>query len=379
MSHEISSDVSPSAADGFTLLGADEQPVMQIDWVDEKPSGYQKAGDIDAGNLTQFSHWVSSIPSVGSAVTGNSKHLICCDIEFAKLMKAKDGTGSLGLIRKSGSTQIGAHVRLNEAKKLKTLVNTGLLLNLVSNLVAQQHLADINKKLEKIQSSLQEVIAFQKGERTSKLQAFYEKLQQVGQLISKGSEISEKTLQTISNNKQDVRGLVLHLKSDFEAKRNQIDKFDNSSLFGSNDLRQELQGIVSELGSLYKEYMLGMQCLVMANLILYFKEGCQEEFAEEGKKLAAELTSRDGIETNWKEMQRRIARHLNKMKPVFEFKSSTQANAQLVEKSVQRVNSMLQIESTMLLGLQQRMKAPQNQKMLLEVENGKIVRGSYLS
>lgn len=365
--------------DGFAIVDASDRELIKIDWLDAQPSDFQKAGSVNHSNITQFNHWLGSIPSVGSTVAGNSKHLMICEVEFDKLMKAKDGLGSLGMVRKSGSTQIGSHPVFNKADELKTLVNTGLLLNLVSNLVAQQHLADINKKLEEIHSSVQEVIAFQKDERTSKLQAFYEKLQQVGQLISKGGEISEVTLQTISNGKQEVRGLVLHLKSDFAKKRTEIEQFDSSSLFGSNDLRQKLDLMITGLGMLHKEYMLGMQCLVMANLILYFKGGCNEEFASEGAALAAEIKSPNGIEANWGKVQQCISFHLSKMKPLFEFKGSTQANAQLVEKSVQRVGGALKMDSIMVLSLEKRIDSPQNQKLLLEVEGGRVVRGSYLS
>jgi len=369
----------PELVDGFAIVNASEQELIKVDWLDAQPSGFQKTGSVNRSNITQLNHWLGSIPSVSSAIAGNSKHLMVCDIKFDELMKAKDGVGSLGMVRKTGSTQIGTHVRLNEAEKLKTLVNTGLLLNLASNLVAQQHLAEINRKLEEIHSSVQEVIEFQKNERTSKLQAFYEKLQQVGQLISKEGEISDLTLQTISNSKQEVRGLVLHLKSDFAKKRIEIEQFDSSSPFGSNDLRQKLESMIAALGMLHKQYMLGMQCLVMANLILYFKGGCNEEFASEGAVLAAEIKSPNGIEANWGKVQQCISFHLSKMKPLFEFKGSTQANAQLVEKSVQRVGSALKMDSIMVSSLEKRIDSPQNQKLLLEVEGGKVVRGSYLS
>lgn len=378
MSNKVILEKSIDSVDGFAVVDAGKQELIKIDWLNAQPSDFQKTGDVNDSNITQLNHWLGSIPSVSSAVAGNSRHLMICEVEFDKLMKAKDGTGSLGMVRKSGSTQIGSHPIMNEADKLKTLINTNLLLNLVSNLVAQQHLADINNKLEEIHSGVQKLIEFNNNERISKIQAFYEKLQQVGWLISNGNEVNEITLQTISNGKQEVRGLVLHLKSDFAEQYKKIDQFDSSSLFGSDDLRCKLERMIEELGRLYKEYMLGMQCLVMANLILYLKSGCKEEFAFDGATLAAELESQNGVELNWKKVQRCISFHLGKMKPLFEFKSSTQANAQLVEKSVQKVGSVLKIDSGMLLDLTKRINASKKQKIMLEVESGKVVRGSYL-
>lgn len=378
MNNKVIPEVSFNSENGFAVVNADKQELIKIDWSNAQSGDFQKTGDINDFNITQFNHWLGSIPSASSAVAGNSKHLLICEVEFDKLMKAKDGTGSLGMVLKSGSTKFESHPIMNEADKLKTLVNTGLLLNLVSNLVAQQHLADINKKLEEIHSGVQKLIEFNNIERISKIQAFYEKLQQVGLLISNDSEVNGITLQTISNSKQEVRGLVLHLKSDFAEQYKKIDQFDSSSLFGSDDLRRKMEDVVEELGRLYKQYMLGMQCIVMANLILYFKGDCKDEFAFECATLAAELKSPNGVIHNWEKVQRSISFHLRKMKPLFEFKSSTQANAQLVEKSVQKVGSVLKIDSGMLLDLTKRINASKKQKIMLEVESGKVVRGSYL-
>ena len=67
------------------------------------------------------------------------------------------------------------------------------------------------------------------------------------------------------------------------------------------------------------------------------------------------------------------------MKPVFELAKSTQANAQLVESTVGKVNELVARDSAKALQFQQRLVDAQNPRVLLEIEGGLVVRGNYLS
>lgn len=82
-----------------------------------------------------------------------------------------------------------------------------------------------------------------------------------------------------------------------------------------------------------REYLLGMQCLLLANLILFTKHNGNKEFVLAAQDYVQELQAEQGLLSQWEQMQRKVAFHLSKMKPLFERSSSTQANAVLVEKA----------------------------------------------
>ena len=177
--------------DNFPVLTA--RPIPTIDGLPEN------ALRLDEKGISQFNQMLSIIPQASSTIAAHSKHIVHCNIAFDHLMVRKDGTGSLGMTRNAANGQITGHVSLNPAEKLKSVVNTGLLLNIASTIVAQKHLADINEKLEKIVAVVNEIHDIQKDERSAKIAAFHQTLCQAGATLAKGGAVSEFTLQTLSN------------------------------------------------------------------------------------------------------------------------------------------------------------------------------------
>ena len=346
----------------MALFGANKQPL-----------------ELDAESISQLNQLISLVPSSVSAIAGNAKQLMTCSFDYSKLIQGKDGSGAIGGVYKEGTNQLGAQARFHEAKNLKAVVNTGLLLNIASQALAQKHLADINERLKSIDAQVKDIQRFLEQSRLAKIRAFQEHLHRIGMMLGGGEEILPETLQVLALKAQDVRSEVIHLRRDLETAHQQIKEFDSSSWFGSNDLRMELQEKVKRINHLQREYMLGMQCLLIANLILYIKHGGNKEFFHAGKNYLAELQHEHGLISQWKMTARRVAVYLSKMKPVFELEKSTQANVQLVEGAVGKVNEVVAQDSEQVRQFQQRLVDAQNPRVLLEVEGGLVVRASCLS
>ncbi|MDH1475226.1 hypothetical protein N5F13_12015 [Comamonas thiooxydans] len=368
------------ALQGLDVRDEDNHSLIELRTADMAIFSADKQGsDLDTESISQLNHLLSLVPSSVTAVAGNSKQLMTCSFDYSKLIQAKDGSGAIGGVYKEGTNQIGAQARFHEAENLKSVVNTGFLLNIASQALAQKHLADINERLKSIESQVKSIQEFLEKSRLSKIQAFQEHLQRIGVMLGNREKVLSETLQVLAQEVQDVRSQVIHVRYDLEKAYQQVKEFDSSSWFGSNDVRMELQKKVKRIGHLQREYLLGMQCLLVANLILYIKHGGNKEFVRAGNDYLAELNNEQGLLAKWDATTRSVSVHLSRMKPVFELAKSTQANAQLVESTVGKVNELVARDSAKALQFQQRLVDAQNPRVLLEIEGGLVVRGNYLS
>ncbi|WP_419204450.1 hypothetical protein, partial [Bordetella trematum] len=177
----------------------------------------------------------------------------------------------------------------------------GLLLNLASQVLAQKHLADINERLRSIEEKVKGIQEFLETSRFTKIQAFQEHLQRIGLLLQRGEDVLPETLIILANKAQEVRAEVSHIRYDLEKAQQDLDVFDSESLFGSSDIRDLLNEKVKRFGNLQREYLVGMQGLLVANLILYIKNGGHKEFVYAGDYYLAELQTDEGLLAKWRQ------------------------------------------------------------------------------
>jgi hypothetical protein len=341
-------------------------------------SSISQTSALDLNSVSQFNNWLALTPSVGAAVASSNKQLMTCTFEYSKLVQAKDGSGAIGVVYKEGSNKFGAHGRFHEAKNLKSLVTTGLILNVASQVLAQKHLADINERLKSIDQQIKGIRQFLEQSRMIKIEAFQEHLQRVGMLLKEGEHVHTDTLHLLAQKSQEVRAQVIHIGRDLEDANKEINDFDSNSWFGSNDLRDALKNKIGRISHLQREYLIGLQCLLAANLILFIKHGGNKEFVIAGNSYLDELSGEHGLVEQWNVTKRRVNFHLSKMKPVFEWAKSTQANAYLVEAKVAEVQQRISQDTAKVHELQQQLVHAQNPRVLLELEGQQVVRGYYL-
>ena len=353
--------------------------LVELRKAEEEHARVNKMHEIDSKSISQFNHWLGVIPSSAAAVAGHAKQLMTCSFDYSKLVQVKDGSGAIGAVYKEGSNQIGAQARFHDAEKLQSVVNTGLILNIASQVLAQKHLADINERLKSIEQQVKGILEHLEQSRYAKIKTFQEHLQRVGCLLEQGEDVHPDTLQLLALKAQEVRAEVTHIRDDLDSAHKQASDFDSGSWFGSNDLRVALQEKINRISHLQRNYFLGMQCLLVANLILFIKHGGNKEFVLAGNAYVAELEDEQGPLNKWKATQRQVAAHLSKMKPAFELAKSTQANVRLVESTVAKVQQLLAEDLGQVQQLSQRLGQAQTPRVLLEFEAGRVVRGHYLS
>lgn len=121
-----------------------------------------------------------------------------------------------------------------------------------------------------------------------------------------------------------------------------------------------------------------MQCLLVANLILFIKHDGNQEFVLTSEVYLKELNASNGIFQQWEKIKRKVAHHLSKMKPIFERTSSTQANALQVERKLNQTDNLLSTDNVLLAQLGERIQAAQSPQVLLEIVDNKVLRGRFL-
>ncbi|PYD47124.1 hypothetical protein C3920_11620 [Novacetimonas pomaceti] len=364
------------------IVDAENRVLAQINHVDGSWNDINSSdedGELDPKSISQFNHWLSNLPAVGTAAAGNSTRLMTCSFDYSQLVQTKDGSGAIGAVRKPGSSQFGAQARFQQAEGLKSMVNVNLVLNIASQLLAQKHLADINARLQTIEQKVDAIQAHLEMSRFAQIRTLREHLHIIGKLLDSGAEITKDTLQNLAKNAQEVRSQVIHIREDITAADIEIERFNPVSWFGSDDLRDKLNQKVKNIERLQREYFIGMKCLLMANLILFIKNGGNKEFVFVCENYLNEINDENGVMQKWGKTKRKVANHLSKMKPIFERAISSQANALQVERRIRQVDNLLCIDKTQIMQMNDQIAAAQSPQVILEIVDGKVRRGRYLN
>lgn len=368
-------------AQSVELVDAENHLLMQLNnvalsWDDLPKSG--REGELDPKSISHFNHWLSSLPAGATAIAGNSSQLMACSFDYSQLVQAKDGSGAIGAVLKPGSNKIGAQARFQEAENVKSMVNVNLVFNIASQILAQKHLADINERLQIIEVKVDAIQAFLNNARSSSIKAFRDHLSDIGHMLRNGDEVTRDTLQNLAKSTQEIRKEVMHINTDIVSAQGEIDQFNSSSFFGSNDIRERLKEHIDKIERLQNEYLIGMQCLLIANLILFIKHDGNKEFVLASERYLEELSDVNGAIQKWEKTKRTVALHLSKMKPFFERTVSSQANALLVERRLKQADNLFNIDTEQIKQLNGRIQAAQSPQVMLEIVEGKVIRGYYL-
>lgn len=169
---------------------------------------------IEQDNISTLNQLLILIPDLLIKKEMSDNNIAVINIPLEKLTKAKDLDGLRGMVH--GEKGIVENVRIYEPEKLTNLVNSGLLMNLVSTLVAQKHLADINDKLNDIKENISDIKDFLLNERKSRLSAAYQASSKLYNMLAKGKDIPETEVTMLSLHLTHIREVYEHIKIDMQ-------------------------------------------------------------------------------------------------------------------------------------------------------------------
>lgn len=166
------------------------------------------------------------------------------------LAKAADGNGLRAFSRASNG-QFTEHARLYNTDSLSKIVNTAAVWQIASVVVAQKHLADINKKLENLQDGVNRISDFQQMERKSKIQAIFDSLKEKTELLAHLEPEQRKNFlnySIISKYDDDLKQIYFHLKNEFSKYGSR--KVEHKESFGTATLKADIENKINELNEL---------------------------------------------------------------------------------------------------------------------------------
>ncbi|WGE33675.1 hypothetical protein NYR61_09370 [Actinobacillus genomosp. 1] len=208
-------------------------------------------GSLNESDISTFNQLFNNVPSLSAKYQAVKNHIVNINLDPRKLTPARDGNGLRGMIH--GKKGIKENVRIYEAKGLKQAINTGVLWNLASTVVAQKHLADINEKLKDIQQGIDDIKEFLNNERTAKIESALDSACSEFEYIKEGNSVPAQMMQVLLVKLSNIEDVEKHLEKEMQRNLQEVTKLKCDSLFGQST-QGELRKLTKELQNWYKSY-----------------------------------------------------------------------------------------------------------------------------
>jgi hypothetical protein len=151
--------------------------------------------------------------------------------------------------------------RLQDAGRLCEIVNTALVWQFASVIVAQKHLADINKKLDEIRQGIEDILTFLEAERASKIRGALRYLDQAIQNIMQG-EFDEALRHHLESVERDLTSVQAHLESELKDMTGKIAGIEHRDVFGTGDFTSKIKTHQDRIYGVQQEWILCVRARV---------------------------------------------------------------------------------------------------------------------
>lgn len=286
-----------------------------------------------AAMLQAFPSMVAGIATQGAAEGGR---LMRVQIDGA-MIRAADGNG-LRALAVDANGKFTEHARLFDVDKVQNVVNVAAIFQVVSVLVAQKHLADIDKRLKAIQSQLSGISEFLTGERRARITGTHQYLLQAHGAIRAG-ELSPSIRNELESCERDLAAIQSHLLDEYRQRAGR--RAENSDRFGTGELAKNVDVKLNELDQIAHDLWLCMRTRVLAWHVLSLYPGEPALKEARAQQLRASIESIQDLPLI---AQEQITRDKEQIKSLFNLESTLATRRQQVElqleQHVQRVEQV---------------------------------------
>lgn len=327
----------------------------------------------DITGISRLSPLLQTLPSLATSAHVAS-HQYMEVIINGPLASVKDGPGFRGF--SLGEKGIKEHAVLLNPDKLSQLVNAGVLLNVVSAVLAQKHLADISKKLTEIVEAVHEVSAFQNNARKSEIIGAIQYLQQITPTVLEG-QCSPAIRQKLEDIEVQFSALQAHLLTDITAAGDKVSALKDRGLFGSTEITNKIQIQQKILDERIHGWGLAIKVRAQALHLLTHAEGDTTLVRQRHKTIVDTYQQFDNVIKN---VERQLQQRIQGISALAEQSNTTNANKVLLRKwaTTTLMQQKMAIEEAHLSfgKFQQGLLAeqPQSARLLVEMQNGKPVK-----
>ena len=381
---EIESVKILSNQDLLITDAADKDVILSLTEYTEPP---KIKNEFNESNISSFNQLFSNIPSLATKFETVKNQIVSINIDPRKLTLAKDGNGLRGMVHgvnKDGKFGVTENVRIFEANTLKQVINSGVIFNLASTVVAQKHLADINEKLKEIQKGINEIRHFQEDERRSKIDTTVKLLKLVSEhmtVYGQETPIFNENKVRLQNGLDDNLAIKSHLEKDLHRVFEQICNIKFDSFIGRNnssDVKSMIKKM-KEWDKYYESYQLCCNVVMMTYAILYTgsTNKINKEFYSNELKTFVSDTDKF-ISCRVTKIQEHLRQASKNAKGITNFDSSTLAYEALFHRCNEDFKYYQQELIQQLTQISASATAPMPFKATLLIENGKIQGGQFL-
>ena len=381
---EIESVKILSNQDLLITDAADKDVILSLTEYTEPP---KIKNEFNESNISSFNQLFSNIPSLATKFETVKNQIVSINIDPRKLTLAKDGNGLRGMVHgvnKDGKFGVTENVRIFESNTLKQVINSGVIFNLASTVVAQKHLADINEKLKEIQKGINEIRHFQEDERRSKIDTTIKLLKLVSEhMTGYGQEtpIFNENKGRLQKGLDDNLAIKSHLEKDLHRVFEQICNIKFDSFMGMNnsgDVKSMIKRM-KEWDKYYESYQLCCNVVMMTYAILYMGNAnkINKEFYSNELKTFVSDTDKF-ISCRVTKIQEHLRQASKNAKGITNFDSSTLAYEALFHRCNEDFKYYQQELIQQLTQISASATAPMPFKATLLIENGKIQGGQFL-
>jgi hypothetical protein len=194
--------------------------------------------DVAGTKLGELRPLLQLVPSVLTAAEfGKSDYMRV--IVNGPLAVSRDAHSFLPFVR-GADGKVSELARLQDTGRLCEIVNTAMVWQFASVIVAQKHLADINKKLDEIKQGIEDILTFLEAERTSKIRGALRYLDQAIQNIMQG-EFDEALRHQLESVERDLTSVQDHLESELMDVTQKIAGIEHGEVFGTGDFTRKIK------------------------------------------------------------------------------------------------------------------------------------------
>ena len=231
-------------------------------WGKQPIPGNARALNAKSSGLLSLAPLAQAVPSLLTAAEFGSNNYMRVVVN-GPLAAAKDG-GFFPFVR-GPDGKIAEMANLQVPSDMGTWINAAAVWQIASVIVAQKHLADINRKLDEIKSAIEAVHQHQKDSRRSKVSGGIEYLRELTELIRRG-EMPMASRVEIEAFLRDLLTIQDHVQKDIQSSIEQIQGIQGNDWVGTGDLFEKLSRHEKGLTELLDEWA---QC-VDARILTWF-------------------------------------------------------------------------------------------------------------
>lgn len=185
------------------------------------------------------------------------------------------------IVINSSGGGIKEHAKVLSTGKGRQLLTGGF--QLLSIAVAQSHLADIEKNLSMIKSSLEQILQLLDAEDRSKIEGYIKYTTEIVNYIRNNgyqNELSPQKKNKIEDIICELRSIESKIFIELENLNDDINKSNDKDTFGTKDTYDEIKGFLKRVKPLKERYELMLQLSLILSVITKYIDPLDKEFSK---------------------------------------------------------------------------------------------------